>query len=399
MTGFTSLPLSPALLASIEKLAFREPSPVQRLAIPALAGGASALVVARTGSGKTLAYAVPVLQRLRAIEDAEGPVTRRGAPRAVVLTSTRELVDQATRDIKVLAHGPRLRVRGVSGGMNARQVGERLADPCDVLVANPPRLRALVEAGTVRLDDVRVVVVDEGDTLCSPGQRGDVERVLAARPPGQLVLVSATLPEAIRSWALARPERPTLLLARDAHATPERVKVRNLTVKPAHRADAAHEVLVEQPEGTRGIVFANRRESAEAAAAALTERGSEVICVHGGQLPKERKARIDAFRAGQGRVLVTTELAGRGLHVPGLAFVLNYELPERVSDYLHRVGRVGRQGARGEVINLVTDRDRELLAAIERLARGGRMDTGEPVRQPRERAPRPPKPERRGRRR
>lgn len=355
-------------------------------------------MVALTGSGKTVAYGAPVLQRVREFEDAEGPVTRRGAPRALVLTGTRELVDQATRDLKALAHGPKVRVRGVSGGMDARATGERLADPCEVLVANPPRLRALVDAGAVQLDDVRIVVVDEGDTLCSPGQRPDVERILAARPLGQLVLVSATLPEAIRSWALARPERPIPLLSRDAHSTPARVKVRNLTVKPAHRADAAHEVLVEQPSGARGIVFANRRESAEEAAAALTERGSEVICVHGGQLPKERKRRIDAFRAGSGRVLVTTELAGRGLHVPDLVFVLNYELPERVSDYLHRVGRVGRQGATGEVVNLVTDQDRELLAAIVRLSKGGRMDTGEPVRNARVRAPRPaPTPVRRRR--
>lgn len=384
--SFSSLGVLSQLENSLTSVGIAEPTPVQRLAIPALLGGVSAILVARTGSGKTVAYGAPLLQRLRSAEDAEGLVTTRARPRAVVLTSTRELVDQAVRDLKAVAHGVRQRVRGVSGGMLDRDVAERLREPVDLLVANPPRLRRLVDAGRVDLSDVRALVVDEADTLLSPGQRGDVEALLAQVAGRQVVYVSATLPEPIRHWCLGRPERPVLLQARDAHAAPDRVRIRSVKVKEHERADAAHDLLVELGVEARGIVFTNTREGADAAAAALVERGHDVRVLHGARLPRERAATLKAFRAGQGRALVTTELAGRGLHLEGLAFVLNYELPPRPSDYLHRVGRVGRMGASGEVVNLWSERDAALIVEVERLARGGKLDTGESLRAARDRS-------------
>lgn len=383
--SFPSLGLLPPLADALHRLGLHDPTPVQRVAIPAIAGGAHAIVVARTGTGKTIAYAAPILQRLREIEDAEGPVTLRARPRAIVLTSTRELVEQGLKDAKALAHGPKLRVRGVAGGMTESVVRQRLSVPVDLLFSNPPRLRALVEAGVVDLKDVRVLVVDEADTLLSPGQRAPVSWLLDAVPGGQRVFVSATLPEPIRAWLMSRPEKPALLLAKDAHAAPTRVRVRNLKISAAGRADAAHDVLVELPAKARGIVFTNTRENADAAAVILTARGHSVVLLHGAILPNDRKKALIAFRKGEGRILITTELAGRGLHLEGLAFVLNWELPPRPSDYLHRIGRVGRMGAKGEVINLYTERDAPLLREIDRIARGGKMDTGEPLRAPHER--------------
>ena len=388
--SFAALGLLPALVDSLARLGITEPSPVQRVAVAPILAGRSVIAVARTGSGKTLAYGAPVLQRLRLIEDEEGPVTERARPRAVVLTGTRELVDQTLKALKGAAHGPKQRVRAVAGGMSERSTGQQLKEPTDLLVANPPRLRALVDRGLVRLDDLRVLVLDEGDTPCAPGQRGDVELLLRRAPAGcQLVLMSATLPEPIRHWATTLPQAPVLLLSKDAHAPPERVKVRNVKVRPSERADAANDALGELPDEARGILFTNRRETADACGAALAERGHAVVVVHGGMLPDERKAALARFRGGQGRVLVTTELGGRGLHVDGLAFVLNWELPEKPSEYLHRIGRVGRQGAKGLVYNLVTDADGAMLKEIERLAAGGRLDTGETLRAERAR----PKPE------
>jgi len=255
-----------------------------------------------------------------------------------------------------------------------------------VLVANPTRLASLVRAGRLRLDDVRMVVVDEGDTLAAPGQSGDLLAVLDATPATrQLLFVSATLPETMRQWVLQRPERPALLVARDAHAPPEGLRVRNVRVRDRDRADAANDALVAL--AGRGIVFANRREGAEAAAAALAERGQDVILVHGGLQPNDRRKALDRFRRGEGRVLVTTELAGRGLHFPDLAFVVNWNLPPKPSDYLHRVGRLGRAGGTpdGEVVNLVGAEDGPRLPEIERLTRGGKLDTGEPARPARKR--------------
>lgn len=388
--SFTDLGLDPGLVSGLGQEGIDEPTPVQRIAVPALLGGASVVAVARTGSGKTLAYALPLLQRLRAVEDAEGAVTERARPRAVVLTGTRELVEQTTRVLKKVAHPVKQRIRGVAGGMNARQVSIQLADPCDVLVANPPRLAQLLREGGLRLDDVRVLVVDEADTLLSPGQRREVEHLLGQLRGAQVAYFSATLPEPIRAWLLARPERPVLLLAKDAHRAPEHVAVHNMDVKPAERIDAVSDVLVEAGDAERGILFCNRRETAEEIGKVLAERGHDVVVVHGGQLPEERRKALGAFRKGKGRLLVTTELGGRGLHFEGLAFVVNYEMPEKPSEYLHRIGRVGRQGAVGRVVNLVTAEDAGLLAEVKRLAKGGALDTGEALRSVHvRRAPRP----------
>lgn len=388
--SFAALGVAPSLVESLDRLSITEPTSVQRVAIPAQSGGRSLVVVAQTGSGKTLAYGVPLLQRLREIEDAEGVVTERGRPRGLVLTATRELVEQTTTALKSVAHGVKLRVRAVSGGQGGRETGQRLKDPADVLVANPPRLRALLDQGLVSLADVRVCVLDEADTLCAPGEKATVDALLLRLPPTtQVALYSATLPEAIRHWALTLPQKPTLLLAKDAHIAPATVRIHNIRTRPSERADAAHDALVAMARDSRGILFANRRETADEAAQILTERGHAVIVVHGGQLPRERRAHLDAFRAGTGRILVTTELGGRGLDLVGLTFVMNWELPERPSEYLHRIGRVGRQGAKGDVYNLVTEGDATLMKEVERLTRGGRLDTGEALRAPRVRPPKP----------
>lgn len=398
--SFADLGLVPALTASLTAAGLVEPTPVQRIAVPTLLGGASAVLVARTGSGKTLAYALPLLQRLNAIEQEEGMVTTPARPRGLVLTGTRELVEQTVKAIKAHAHGVKARVRAASGGLTERNQRIQLSETADILVANPPRLVALMSAGLVKLDDVRVLVVDEADTLLSPGQRGDIERILASVPHASIAYVSATLPEPIRAWLMVRPERPTLLLAKDAHSAPESVTIQNVKVKHVERLDATNDALVALPVAMRGILFCNRRETADLVAATMRERGHDVLVIHGALEPEERRRALKAFRGGEGRVLVTTELGGRGLHLEGLGFVLNYDLPEKASEYLHRIGRVGRQGAPGKVINLVTPADAELLTQIERLRGGGRLDTGEKLRAARERRPPPeaPKgrPERKG---
>ncbi|GDX79236.1 hypothetical protein LBMAG42_10470 [Deltaproteobacteria bacterium] len=385
MSTFSELGLAPELVAALEAAQIVNPTPVQRMAIPAFLAGKPAVAVARTGSGKTLAYALPLVQRLRAVEDAEGGPTLPARPRGVVLTATRELVTQTTKVLKTLTHAARLRVRNVSGGESGHDTNITLRQVCDLLVANPPRLARLVEEGKIDLTDVRIVVVDEADTLLAPGQRGAVEAILAAANMASPWWMSATMPEPIRQWLMSRPESPTLLMSKDAHTAPESVTVKNIPCRHTSRGDAASDVLVSLGPKARGIVFANRRETADEAGAALRERGHDVVVVHGGLLPKEREKAIKGFVAGGGRVLVTTELAGRGLDMKDLAFVLNYELPERASDYMHRIGRVGRVGRAGRVFNLVTDRDRHLLADVERFAAGGKLDTGEPLRSARTR--------------
>ncbi len=396
--SFADLGLLTPLVASLTQAGLSTPTPVQRMAVPALLGGASIVCVARTGSGKTLAYSLPLLQRLNEIEAEEGLVKARGRPRALVLTATRELVEQTARVLKAHAHALRARVRAASGGFTERGQRLQLVEPCDVLVANPPRLVAILKAGAVHLEDVRVLIVDEADTLLSPGERGDVEKLLTALPAQHTVaFFSATLPEPIRAWVVARPQHPVLLLSKDAHSAPESLTIQNVRVHGPDRSDSVHDALVSMAPSLRGVLFCNRRETADLVGATLRDRNHSVIVIHGGLPPENRRLALKAFRAGEGRVLVTTELAGRGLHLEGLTFVLNYDLPEKASEYLHRIGRVGRQGAPGKVINLVGPDDATLLKQIERLKAGGRLDTGESLRAPRERRAPPPKPDPRAR--
>lgn len=380
MSTMGELGVLESLCAALAKVGITSASPVQRLAIPAFLAGKAGIAVAQTGSGKTYAYAIPLVQRLRAFEADEGTVVAAGKPRGLVLTSTRELVTQTTKAIKVLTHAARLRVRSISGGEAVRDTHSTTRDVFDVLVANPVRIAKLVQEQRLSLDDVRIIVVDEGDTLLAPGERGPVEAVLACAPHATVWWVSATLPEPIRSYLARRADKPIVLWSKDAHSAPASVTVRNIPIRATDRADAASNVLISLGKTARGIVFCNRRETADAAGLALQERGHDVAVAHGGHLPRERQATLKRFVGGEGRVLVTTELAGRGLDVKDLAFVLNWELPERASDYVHRIGRVGRMGKEGRVFNLVTDKDRHLLGEVERLAAGGKLDTGEALR-------------------
>lgn len=383
---FSEFGLVPGLIDAITEMGLEEPTQVQRLAIPALLGGASVFVVARTGSGKTLAYSLPMVQRLHHIEQADGVVSQRARPRGLVLTSTRELVTQTVKVIKSIGHKVKVRVRYAMGGMIPKQIAQQLVDPVDVLVGNPSRIAVMVRDGSLDLSDLRVLVVDEADTLLSPGQRPDLYFLLDQPKDCLRCYFSATLPESMRQMILARPERPRILQSKDAHAAPEGIKVQNLAVKDAERLDAAHDVLQELPAAERGILFVNRREAAAEVAEALIGRGHALIAVHGGLQARERVAAMKAFREGEGRFLVTTELGGRGLHIDGLRWVMNYELPERPSEYLHRIGRVGRAGGPpGRVINLVAPEDSAMQAEITRLAKGARLDTGEPLRGPRKR--------------
>lgn len=383
--SFASLGIVNDLVDALSTQKISEPTPVQRLVVPPFLAGRSLIAVARTGSGKTFAYGLPLIQRLHFLEQEEGIIQQSAQPRALVLTGTRELVEQTSRMLKSIAHRPRARIRMAAGGMTPLQLRPQLGAPCEILIGNPPRLARLVEEGTLSLSDVRIVVVDEADTLLSPGQRADVERLLAAMPTAQVAYISATLPEPIRQYLLARPEKPILLLSSDAHSAPPQVKIENIHIKPDERMDTIHDVLTALPTSERGIVFLNRRETADAVGKDLQERGHDVVMLQGAMKPEDRRKAIHSFRDGKGRILVTTELSGRGIHLEDLRFVINGELPERTSDYIHRIGRVGRQGRPGKVINLVTTADNALLAEVKRLAQGGTLNTGEPLRVARDR--------------
>lgn len=380
MSTMSELGVLEALVEALAKAGITSGSPVQRLAIPAFLAGKAAVAVAQTGSGKTYAYGIPLVQRLCAIEAEDGKVTQPGRPRGLVLTSTRELVTQTSKSLKVLTHAARQRVRSISGGEAVRDTQSTTREVFDILVANPVRIAKLVQAQQLSLDDVRILVVDEGDTLLAPGERGPVEAVLGSAPGATVWWASATLPEPIRAYLARRPDQPIVLWSKDAHSAPSSVTVRNIPIRATDRADAASNVLISLGKSARGIIFCNRRETADEAGAALLERGHDVSVAHGGHLPRERQAALKKFIGGEGRALVTTELAGRGLDVKDLAFVLNWELPERASDYMHRIGRVGRMGKEGRVFNLVTDKDRHLLGEVDRLAAGGKLDTGESLR-------------------
>jgi superfamily II DNA/RNA helicase len=428
-TTWAATGLGPDLLAAVGALGLATPTPVQAAAIPALLrpDRPDVLVASHTGSGKTLAYLLPLVQGLRddeaaAVEAAAAAAGTAGTdttttttpppraasarprrPRALVLGPTRELTDQTGRVAKALGHVARFRSAVANGGTGLGDQAAILATRApDVLIATPARVAALAAKGALFYGDVTTVVLDEADTMFDAGFGGEVRSVLAAvragreakenvsgsrsgPPPARVVLVAATLTGPIRALiardfpAMVRAETDSL--HRGAPGARHSFIPVGDTDKLAALATALARPLARRE---RVVVFCNTVPSARAAAHALEEGGGagcEVLCVHGDMPPGERAAALARFIAADSTdthscppVLVATDIAARGLDIPGggVDEVLNFDFPRSAVDYLHRAGRTARAGARGRVTSLVAGpRDRTLAARIQAALEGG----------------------------
>jgi ATP-dependent RNA helicase DeaD len=363
---FADLNLRPELLSALTALGYEEPTPIQSEAVPPLLDGRDLLGQAATGTGKTAAFALPLLQRLAAME------TPRPQPAALVLVPTRELAMQVAEAIHKYGRQLGATVLPVYGGQPiGRQLGA-LHRGVDVVVATPGRALDHIRRGTLRLAGVRTVVLDEADEMLDMGFAEDIETILAEAPKErQTVLFSATLPPRIDTIARRHLNDPVRIrIVRDAVPEGEAPKVRQTAyvVPRAYKLAALGRILdVEAP--TAAIVFCRTRNEVDTLTDALNGRGYRAEALHGGLSQEARDRVMNKLRRGTAELLIATDVAARGLDLDLLTHVFNYDVPSAPEAYVHRIGRVGRAGREGVAITLAEPREHRMLRNIERLTR------------------------------
>ena len=360
-TSFADLGLAPQILSAVHGLGFSAPTPVQAQTIPALLAGRDVVGVAQTGTGKTAAFGLPLLQSI----DLDV-----AAVQVVVLTPTRELAMQVADALASFAADmPGLQVVPVYGGSPYLPQQRALARGAQVVVGTPGRVIDHIERRTLRLDDVRMLVLDEADEMLRMGFAEDVDKVLSGTPAGrQVALFSATMPAQIRRVADQHLVNPVSVAVTRQSSTVESVRQTYAVVPYRHKAGALARVLAVS-DADAAIVFVRTREAAEEIGNALVQRGIAAAHISGDVAQADRERIVERLRSGTLDVLVATDVAARGLDVERIGLVVNLDLPREPEAYVHRIGRTGRAGRPGEALTFVTPNERPRLRQIERTTR------------------------------
>jgi ATP-dependent RNA helicase DeaD len=362
--GFAALGLEASLLTTLDTLGYEEPTPIQRESIPPLLAGRDLLGQAATGTGKTAAFALPLLQRI-----AHGVKHR---PAALVLVPTRELAIQVGEAVQRYGKELRLSVLAVYGGQAIGPQLHALKRGVDVVVATPGRALDHLRRHTLQLKHLQIVVLDEADEMLDMGFAEDLEAILDQTPKErQTALFSATMPPRIASIAHRHLKNPVeIKIAKEpvkAGAAP-RVQQTAYAVLRPHKVAALVRVL-DMAAPKSALVFCRTRLEVDELTAGLNTRGYRAEAIHGGMSQGQRDRVMQAFRSGQTELLVATDVAARGLDIPSVSHVVNFDLPSAPEVYVHRIGRTGRAGREGAAITIVEPREQRLLRNIEQLTK------------------------------
>jgi ATP-dependent RNA helicase RhlE len=367
MSSFADFALLPSLLATLVEENLVTPTEIQTRAIPALLAGKSVIGLAETGSGKTLAFALPALHKLKTLENNGDKITEPSRPRALVIVPARELGEQVTRMFKPFTHTTRLRVRSVLGGTKFEAAKRSVAGPFEVLVATPGRLLQLMERELVQLVDVRLLVFDEADRMLDQGFLPAATQIAQACPPErQLALFSATVSPAVKALIAKLFAGAEMIQTQGSHQVVPTLTTINLNVTDGKRMPFLEDLLKKTVDGGT-LIFTNTRDQCDDLAAKIIETGRTCLVYRGEMDKAVRRANLKSFRKGETELLISTDLASRGLDVQHVVRVINYHLPNDLENYLHRVGRTARAGRKGVVINLVTERDAPFMAKLATL--------------------------------
>jgi len=363
--SFSDLGLLPELLRAVADKGYDTPSPIQLQAIPAVLAGRDVLAGAQTGTGKTAGFVLPILQRL--VADPAAADSR--APRALVLTPTRELAAQVAESARNYGKYLKLRITQVFGGVNINPQIGTLRSGCDILVATPGRLLDLAQQRAVDLSRVQVLVLDEADRMLDMGFIPDIRRIIKLLPSKrQNLLFSATYSDDIRALAERLLHDPLSIQVAPRNAPIELVEQRAYRVqKEQKRHLLVH--LIQEGQWHQVLIFTRTKHGANRLTQQLESAGIRAAAIHGNKSQAARVKALDMFKRGQVTALVATEVAARGLDIKELPQVVNYELPNVPEDYVHRIGRTGRAGSAGEAISLVSADEGGLLREIERVLR------------------------------
>ena len=363
--NFAQLGLIEPLLRTLQQLAYTTPTPVQAKAIPAVLAGRDLMAAAQTGTGKTAGFALPVLQRLA----LEGEKVASNSIRALVLVPTRELAEQVHNNVREYAENLPLSTYAVYGGVSINPQMMRLRRGVDLLVATPGRLLDLFRQNAVKFNQVQTLVLDEADRMLDLGFAEELQSVYAALPrKRQTLLFSATFSDQIRVLAGLALNDPISIEVSPRNATATSVKQWLVPVDKKRKEDLFCHLLRKQ-RWTQVLVFAKTRNGVDQLVARLLAEGVNADGIHGDRPQATRQRALDSFKAREIQVLVATDVAARGLDIDDLPLVVNLDLPIVAEDYVHRIGRTGRAGNKGEAISLVCADEVQLLGAIEVLTR------------------------------
>lgn len=360
--SFKSLGLSDELLKAISKKGYTTPSPIQQKAIPPILDGKDVLASAQTGTGKTAGFTLPILHTL-----AQGAQLRNRPIRALILTPTRELAAQILANIKEYSIFLDLKSTVIFGGVNQNPQVTQLRQGVDILVATPGRLIDLQNQGLISLNKIEILVLDEADRMLDMGFLRDIERILKIIPAKrQNLLFSATFSPDIKKLAMGILHQPV-----HVEATPENTTVEAIAQKiyPAAKEKKTELIIKLISEGNwkQTLVFTRTKQGANKLCESMNKAGIVAAAIHGNKGQGARTKALDGFKKGTVAVLVATDIAARGLDIPLLPHVVNFELPNIPEDYVHRIGRTGRAGASGEAISLFSPDETQFLRDIEKL--------------------------------
>ena len=370
MTKFSDLNLNPKILKAIEEAGYETPTPIQAEAIPAAINGKDVLGIAQTGTGKTASFTLPMIHLL-----ARGRARAR-MPRSLVLCPTRELAAQVAENFDVYSKHLKLTKALLIGGVSFKEQDALIDKGVDVLIATPGRLLDHFERGKLLLTGVQIMVVDEADRMLDMGFIPDIERIFNLTPfTRQTLFFSATMAseiERITNTFLSAPTR--IEVARQATAS-ENI-TQGVVMFKASRKDregsekrAVLRALIdaEGDKCTNAIIFCNRKVDVDICAKSLNKYGYQAAPIHGDLDQSQRTKTLDDFREGRLRILVASDVAARGLDVPSVSHVFNYDVPSHAEDYVHRIGRTGRAGRDGKAVMICVPRDQKNFDAIEAL--------------------------------
>jgi len=356
--AFSKLGLSPSALEGVRAAGYTEPTPIQLRAIPLVIAGRDVIGSAQTGTGKTAAFALPILSKL----GHHQPV----GPRVLILEPTRELAAQVETAFRDYARFMDLKITVVFGGVGYGKQNDELRAGADIVVATPGRLLDHLEQGTLKLDKVEFLVLDEADRMLDMGFLPDVRRLVEKCPRKRhTALFSATIPpqiETLIQWAMHEPETIEI----GARRTPaETVKHVIYPVSDTQKTDLLLELL-NRVNYDSVIIFCRTKHGADRAASTLKRANHAVAVLHSNRTQKEREQALQGFRDGKYEVLVATDIAARGLDIADVSHVINYDVPQHPEDYIHRIGRTGRAEHTGDAFTIMVAEDAPHVFAIER---------------------------------
>ena len=370
MALFSDLKLNPKILNAIEDVGYQEPTPIQLQAIPAALEGRDVLGIAQTGTGKTASFTLPMIHLL-----ARGRARAR-MPRSLVLCPTRELAAQVAENFELYSKNLKLTKALLIGGVSFKEQDQLIDKGVDVLIATPGRLLDHFERGKLLLTGVQIMVVDEADRMLDMGFIPDIERIFNLTPfTRQTLFFSATMAaeiERLTNTFLSAPLR--VEVARQASAS-ENIEQSVLLFKPSRKDREGTEkrkllremILNEGGDCKNAIIFCNRKSDVDICAKSLKKYGFNAAAIHGDLDQKHRMDTLDGFRTGSLQFLVASDVAARGLDIPSVSHVYNFDVPTNAEDYVHRIGRTGRAGRNGKALMISTPRDEKNFNAIEKL--------------------------------